>query len=155
MGYRTRMQIAAGAGARCFHSNRVSRTLIGAALVLVATVVGLVPSPAASTALSKPARPAVAGSNTALSVAAAEALAALWARDDTYADKLAVVVPLVAVAGEVSAGRLADAWSTASRQRMVLSVRSSGARRSTAQRITPITISAVAVSNGARKADSA
>ncbi|CAB4825202.1 MAG: hypothetical protein F2737_12080 [Actinobacteria bacterium] len=119
MGYRTRMQIAAGAGARCFHSNRVSRTLIGAALALVATVVGLVPSPAASTALSKPARPAVAGSNTALSVAAAEALAALWARDDTYADKLAVVVPLVAVAGKVSAGRLADAWSTASRQRMI------------------------------------
>ena len=53
-------------------------------------------------------------------VAAADALAALWAKRSDVGDRLAVLVPLVAEAAKVSEGDLASAWSRASRRRMLV-----------------------------------
>lgn len=87
---------------------------------LLAVTTGLVSWPTPSGALLAPRAPAVAGSAAPIAVAASEALAALWTDDPSYADKLAVVVPLVAAAGKVPADQLAAAWTKASRKRMIV-----------------------------------
>lgn len=101
-----------------------TRALRRAAALTLATVLtvclGLIASPTPSNALNTPRRPAVAGSVEPIAVAASEALAALWANDSAYPDKLAVVVPLTAAAAKVSPKELARAWSSASRRRMIV-----------------------------------
>ena len=105
-------------GGRPSPKRRVRRLAI-AVLTFVLTLVGLVDVAGPAHALRRPSRPAVAGSQTVLAVAAADALAALWARDEAYADRLAVVIPLVAQAGKVSPDLVASAWASASRERMI------------------------------------
>jgi len=100
--------------------SRVRRRAQLAFAALLAFAVGLVALPASSSALRAPRLPAVAGSVDPLAVAASEALAALWADDPSYADKVAVVVPLAAAAGKVPADQLAAAWAKAPRKRMLV-----------------------------------
>jgi cell wall-associated NlpC family hydrolase len=105
-------------GGRPRPKRRVARLGVGL-LAFVLTLVGLVEVAAPSHALRRPARPAVAGSEAVLAVAAADALAALWARDEAYGDRLTVLVPLVAQAGKITPEQVSKAWASASRERMI------------------------------------
>ena len=86
------------------------------AMLVVAGAVGISLPESAHAAI----RPAAAGSTDPIAVAAADALAALWAKRSDVGDRLAVLVPLVAEAAKVSEGDLASAWSRASRRRMLV-----------------------------------
>ena len=64
--------------------------------------------------------PPAAATSDPLAVAAGEALQALWFDDPTYADKIAAVVPGVALRARVSLAALAAAWEQAGRERMIV-----------------------------------
>lgn len=70
-------------------------------------------------AARRPAAPAVAGRPTPIAVAAQAALAARWADDASYPDRLAALVPLVARSARIDAARLGAVWAVASRDRMI------------------------------------
>ena len=123
MGYSDRMQpgtqVPYRRRSRQSTGRRRAGRVLGTLAMVLAVTVGLFEFASPSYALRRPARPAVAGSEAPLSVAAAAALGALWTNDPSYTDRLAVVVPLVAAAGKVEPERVAAAWSTASRERMI------------------------------------
>jgi len=64
--------------------------------------------------------PAVPATSDPLAIVAGDALNALWFDDPSYTDKVALVVPGVAMRARVSLAALAAAWQGASRERMIV-----------------------------------
>lgn len=110
------------------------RAVLAVACALAVTATGLAIAPAAGAVpvrapvvetpvnvrMLMPARPAVAARPNVIASVASEALWSLWYGADEFDERLDRLVPLVADAAEVSPADLDRAWSTASRERMIV-----------------------------------
>ena len=99
---------------------RSRRGVLGFAVVLLAACSAFLIVPTTASAVRLPRLPAVAGAPSDIATAAADALAALWDDDPSYGERLAVLVPLVAVAAKVSPEVLSQVWLSAPRKRMIV-----------------------------------
>lgn len=99
---------------------RSRRGVLGFVIVLLAACSALLLAPTAASAVRPPRLPAAAGAPTDIATAAADALAALWGDDPSYGERLAVLVPLVAVAAKVAPEVLSQVWLSAPRKRMIV-----------------------------------